>query len=209
MRQRWIIVVAAMAVAAGVGCNRSDAAISTAVTAKLLADTQLSGAEIQAETRNRVVTLTGTVDTAPAKDRALVIARQTDDVRDVIDRLEVRDRTAATSGGEAIDGPAPAGEPRADREERDGIADTARAIAAQGTATAGAYMTDGGITAAVKSKLIAATAVAAFTIDVDTKDAVVTLSGSVPTQADADRAVALALETAGVKQVVNKVRVGR
>ena len=43
------------------------------------------------------MTLTGDVDTATARDRAVMLARDTDGVTDVIDNLELTD-TAATTG---------------------------------------------------------------------------------------------------------------
>jgi hypothetical protein len=52
---------------------------------------------VNVDTQNHVVTLSGDLETAAAKDRALAIARETDGVRDVIDQLRVEE-TAATSG---------------------------------------------------------------------------------------------------------------
>jgi hyperosmotically inducible protein len=59
----------------------------------------------------------------------------------------------------------------------------------------------------VKTKVLADTSTPGLEINVDTKDGVVTLSGTVRTRAEADRAAALARETNGVKQVVNNLRV--
>jgi hypothetical protein len=55
----------------------------------------------------------------------------------------------------------------------------------------------------VQSKMAADDTVKAYQIDVDTKDRIVTLSG------EADRAVLLARESAGVKRVVSNLDVGR
>ena len=68
---------------------------------------------------------------------------------------------------------------------------------------------DSGITTAVKSKLAADDTVKAYQIDVDTRDGTVTLGGMVPSKAEADRAVAIARDTSGVKSVVNNLRIGR
>jgi hyperosmotically inducible protein len=71
--------------------------------------------------------------------------------------------------------------------------------------TAGELIEDGQLTAKIKSKMTLDDLVQARTINVDTQDGIVTLSGRVRTEAERDRAVALARETAGVKSVVNRL----
>lgn len=80
-----------------VACGQSDTGITTAVKTKMAADDTVKAYQVDVTTRNRVVTLAGKVNTSAAKERALVIARETDGVRDVIDRMTVTE-TAATSG---------------------------------------------------------------------------------------------------------------
>jgi osmotically-inducible protein OsmY len=58
-------------------------------------------------------------------------------------------------------------------------------------------------TAAIKSKLVADEGLAAFKIDVDSNDGVVTLSGSVSSPDDIARAMKIALEQDGVNRVVS------
>ena len=60
---------------------------------------------------------------------------------------------------------------------------------------------DGAITAAIKAKFANDQTVSAKTIDVDTKDGVVTLNGTVSSQAEADKAKELAQSVDGVKTV--------
>jgi len=67
--------------------------------------------------------------------------------------------------------------------------------------------TDAEITTAVKSKLLGDTKVGGLKIDVDTNNGVVTLTGPVNTVAERNEAVRLAKTTAGVKSVVNKLKV--
>jgi osmotically-inducible protein OsmY len=67
--------------------------------------------------------------------------------------------------------------------------------------------TDPGLTTAVKSKLAADDTVKAYKIDVDTKDAVVTLNGAVDSAAAKRRAVELARATEGVRDVVDQMTV--
>jgi hyperosmotically inducible protein len=60
----------------------------------------------------------------------------------------------------------------------------------------------------VKTKFLADTTISGLKIDVDTKDNVVTLSGTVPTAAEKRRAVEVARDTDGVKSVVDRLKVG-
>jgi hyperosmotically inducible periplasmic protein len=69
----------------------------------------------------------------------------------------------------------------------------------------GDTVTDAGITAAVKTKLLADTKVGGLKIDVDTNNGVVTLTGPVRTAAERTEALRLARTTTGVKNVVNKL----
>jgi len=67
-----------------------DAAITSAVKAKLLADTSVSGLQIDVDTAAGVVTLSGTVATKAEATRAVALARDTDSVTDVVDKIRVR-----------------------------------------------------------------------------------------------------------------------
>lgn len=69
-----------------------------------------------------------------------------------------------------------------------------------------AALADGALTTKIKSKMALDDLVQARSIDVTTKDGVVTLSGTVRSPREHDRAVQLAKETAGVKQVIDKLR---
>ena len=68
-------------------------------------------------------------------------------------------------------------------------------------------LTDGQITAKIKAKMALDDTVKAMSIDVDTDGPIVTVSGTVDTPAQRDRAIQLARETEGVKQVVDHLRV--
>jgi hyperosmotically inducible protein len=65
-----------------------------------------------------------------------------------------------------------------------------------------------GLTTKIKAKMSLDDTIDATRIDVDTENGVVTLSGSVATEAQRTRAVQLARETNGVRQVVDRLRVG-
>ena len=86
-------------------------------------------------------------------------------------------------------------------------------IEAPPAATSGVEMidmaADGAITTAVKTKFLADTAISGLKIDVDTKGSVVTLTGTVPTEAEKTKAVDTARKTDGVKDVVDNLKVGK
>jgi predicted small secreted protein len=66
---------------------------------------------------------------------------------------------------------------------------------------------DSAITAKVKASLLAEPGLKSTQIDVATKDATVTLSGTVPSPTMRDRAKQIAMSTEGVKNVVDKINV--
>ena len=76
---------------------------------------------------------------------------------------------------------------------------------AVGAAQAQDALTDGALTAKIKSKMALDDTVKALAIDVDTDGSVVTLSGTVNSQAERAKAVQLAKETAGVTSVVDRL----
>jgi osmotically-inducible protein OsmY len=70
-------------------------------------------------------------------------------------------------------------------------------------------LNDGGLTAKIKAKMALDDAVKARDLDVDTSATVVTVSGTVRTNAERDRALRLARETDGVTKVVDRIQVQR
>lgn len=181
------IAIAAMLT---VACAQSDPGITTAVKAKMAADDTVKSYRIDVDTKDRVVTLSGAVDTPQARERAIELAKGTDGVRDVVDRLTVTPGATPTTG---IDDPL-------QQKAREGADKAKEAMPDLG---------DAAITTKVKSKFLGDTDVPGLKIDVDTKDGVVTLTGTVPTKAEKQRAVELAKATDGVKSVVDNIKVGK
>jgi len=95
----WIAAVALVFVSAA--CAQTDAGITTAVKTKLAADADVKAYQIDVDTSNKVVTLSGSVDTATAKTRAVEIARGTDGVANVVDNIRVTATAAAPTMPEA------------------------------------------------------------------------------------------------------------
>ncbi|HEU5181139.1 MAG TPA: BON domain-containing protein [Candidatus Polarisedimenticolia bacterium] len=164
------LILAAMA-SLVISCKgTSDAAITGMVKTKLAADSKVNASEINVDTANGVVTLTGNIDSQEGKDRAIQLARDTKGVRDVNDMISVK--VGAATG----DAPSP------DR-------------------TVGERIDDAGITMRVKAKLLDDPNVKGLKIDVDTRDGVVYLTGAVSGEAERNRAIELARNTEGVKDV--------
>jgi osmotically-inducible protein OsmY len=63
--------------------------LTTKVKTKFLADERVSGLKIDIDSNNGVVTLTGTVSSAAEKNAAVALAKDTEGVKSVIDRLKV------------------------------------------------------------------------------------------------------------------------
>ena len=73
------------------GDGADDAWITSKVKAQLLADTAVKGMEINVDTKANVVTLTGTAESAAARDAAIKLAAGTKGVKNVIaDQLVVK-----------------------------------------------------------------------------------------------------------------------
>jgi len=70
----------------------SDAGITAKITAKMALDDLVKARHIDVSTDGTTVTLSGTTESVREHDRAVALARETDGVTRVIDRLEVRVR---------------------------------------------------------------------------------------------------------------------
>lgn len=170
------VVVLALAATLAVGCaGATDATITGMVKTRLAADGRVSASEINVDTTNGIVTLTGNVDGQEARDAAVKLARDTSGVSSVKDMISVRSGTAS---GEA---PNPG-----------------RSI--------GERVDDAGITLRVKARLLDDPLVKGLKIDVDTRDAVVFLTGSVGSEAERKQAVEIARTTEGVTDVQANLR---
>ena len=76
-------------------------------------------------------------------------------------------------------------------------------------AKVGQAVDEAALTSKIKAKMVLDDSIKARAIDVTTNGSVVTLTGTVGSQAEHDRAVALARETAGVTKVVDRLVIER
>jgi len=178
IRNVWSLAVLVAGLALMMSCAATETGVTTKVKAKFAADDIVKAAQIEVETNNGVVTLTGNVDSLEAKNRALELARNTTGVTSVVDMLSAR---TVSGGGDA---------PDTDR-------------------SAGEVLDDAGITMSVKSKLLDDPLVKGLRIDVDTREGVVFLTGSIGSNLEKDKAVQLARDTKGVKDVKSNLTLQR
>ncbi len=217
-------LIAAAAIALSTfACAETDPGITTAVKGKLAADDTVKAYRIDVDTKNRVVTLNGAVDTARARARAIELAKATDGVTEVVDRLTVTPGATPTTGvddkvqGAATDTPR-AADDKTDRAQskageaaRDADKKTDRAQNKAGDTSdrAGDAIGNAALTSAIKTKFLADTAISGLKIDVDSNNGAVTLTGTVPSAAEKTRAVRVARATDGVKSVVDRLKVSK
>ena len=182
MRKRLSTILAVLASAAlAVACGESDAGISTRVKAKISADRAITNTDqIEVSTQHKVVTLSGKTDSEAAKERAILLARGSEGVTSVVDNLTVA--PSASSGG--VGG---------------ALSEAAGKVAEA--------VDDAAITTAVKAKLIGDSQVSGTKIDVDTKDGIVTLKGTVKSDEEKSKAIQIARDTKGVQRVEDQLTV--
>jgi len=70
-------------------CSQTDAGVTTKVKAQLAADDLVKAHNVNVDTHEHVVTLSGDVETEAVRDQAVRIARGTEGVQRVVDELHV------------------------------------------------------------------------------------------------------------------------
>lgn len=105
------------------------------------------------------------------------------------------------------DGPSSVGTTGASAEKAREVGAKVGATAAAAAEQGRRAINDGAVTAKIKAKMALDDTVKALDIDVDTVGTTVTLSGVVSSDAQRQKALQLARETDGVKQVIDQLRV--
>lgn len=149
----------------------NDATTTATVKSKLLWNRNTEGLDIKVNTRNGIVTLEGRAGSEAASELAERLARNTEGVRQVENKL-----TVSAEGG---------------------TADKAR----ERVDNAGGAISDAWITSKVKSSFLFSSALDGLDISVDTKDGQVTLSGQVANDTEKSLAVETAENIRGVRGV--------
>ena len=159
------------------------------IHAQFVPDDALEDSDIDVDTNAGVVTLSGTVANDAGRARAIAIAKATDGVKSVTDKLRVAPEGSAGAAGSA--------------------ARTAGRETAGAAKTTGRKVTDGWITSKIYAQFLTEGALEDSDIDVDVTKGAVTLSGTVRSEAGRQRAVAIAKATEGVKTVKDSLKVSR
>jgi hyperosmotically inducible protein len=174
-----------------------DKWITMKIHSLFVPEAALDGSNVDVDTVNGVVTLSGTVATEAGRARALAIAKSTDGAKNVVDKLRIgaaerelddvaRDAGRATSGA-----------------AKEAAKDTKAA-----TRTTGRKATDGWVKSKIYAQYLTESALDDSDIDIDVANGVVTLNGTVKTAAGKTRAVAIAKATDRVKSVKDNLKVG-
>jgi hyperosmotically inducible periplasmic protein len=212
MRNFMIALVTIMALAC-FGCatkSVDDATLTATVKSKLAADTETSASSINVDSNGGVVTLNGAVSTAAEKSKAEQLAKNTEGVSRVVNNLSVKPGAGETVGNNrddnvtGADGKAAGAAERAG-EKAENAADKAGDKAAEAGRGAGEALSDATILTKIKTQILAAGIVGT---DVDVKEGVVTLNGSVENAQEKSQAADIARKTEGVKIVKNMLTVG-
>jgi len=177
--------------------SAQDKAISDRVAKRIAEEPGLKADAVNVKVENGVVTLSGMVANDADRARAERLAH-VEGVTKVDNHLKTHDDaksgvkgTAGSVAEKTKDGAEKVGE-----KTKEGLSKT------------GEVITDAWITSRISSKFVNEDLLHDSNIDVDTKDHVVTLNGTVLTAAGRRRAVAIAKEVEGVHRVVDKMTIG-
>ena len=99
MNQQRSVFLGVVAAVLAVACGPTDEGIGTKVKTNLSADETVKAAQVDVGVQKKVVTLSGTVDTPAIKERAVAVARGTDGVTDVVDRMTMKEQRSGPGPG--------------------------------------------------------------------------------------------------------------
>ena len=184
--------------------SAQDKAISERIANRIAADPGLKADAVAVKVDNGVVTLSGMVANNADRDRAERLAHVTG-VTKVHNDLHTRDGVKGTAG--TVADKTKEGAEKVGHETKEGAEKVAEKTK-EGVSKTGEVITDGWITSRISSKFVNEDVLHDSNINVDTKDHVVTLHGTVLSDAGRRRAVAIAKEVEGVHRVVDKITIG-
>jgi hyperosmotically inducible protein len=177
----------------------------------------LSGSNIDVDVKNGVVTLQGTVTSEAARARALEVARKNDGVKNVVDQLRIgppTDNKAERTMDRAGDKTARTAEKAGDKAERaadkaEDKLDRATDKTANAATKTGRAIDDGWIKSKIYTQYLADwnTVLDDSDIDIDVRNNMVTLNGTVKSAQAKAKAVSIAKATDGVKGVKDNLKV--
>jgi hyperosmotically inducible protein len=152
-----------------------DAQLTAQVQSRIFADDRLKGRQINVESHNAIITVSGEVASETERSQALVLARTTDGVSRVEDHLTVNVSMAPPIESEPSAAPV--------------------------------VVDDAAVMTTIQAKYFVDPTIKESEIDVSVKDGVVLLQGTVPDAAARQRAIAIARNSQGVLQVVDRLTI--
>lgn len=187
----------ALAQATAATTSSQDKAISERIAKRIADEPGLKADAVSVKVENGVVTLSGLVANRADRARAERIAH-VEGVTRVENNLKTREGAKDSVKGTA----GAVGEKTKDGAEK--VADKSK----EGLSKAGEKITDTWITGRVSAKFVNEDLLHDSNIDVDSKDHVVTLKGTVLSAAGRRRAVEIAKSVEGVRRVVDNLTIG-
>jgi osmotically-inducible protein OsmY len=176
--------------------------IEKKIEQRLHANASLKAYNVKAEVNGGIVTLTGTVATEAQKARAGQLARVAGVTR--VDNQITVDPEASTRGTTGMI----ADKAKEGAEKTKEGAKTAAEKTKEGAVKVGSEVTDAYILTRVKSKFLGEDLLKGSDINVDCDKHIVTLRGTVTSEAGRARAIEQAKEVEGVTRVVDKLTIG-
>lgn len=187
----WATLMLAILIVPSSGCSKqdageasaqiqqqiSDATVTASIKTALALNEHVNAFDINIDTSSGVVTLRGEVETTGEKNLAGKIARATDNVKDVKNEITVN--------------------PQAAKREQAGSS----------APSYGQKIRDASITASIESRYAWDRDVSSSKVEVDTQGGVVTLTGTVDGDPARKRAVRIAADTSGVREVRDQLQV--
>lgn len=181
-----------------------DDTLTKRIDAKIDAVASLKKYDIDVDVENGVATLTGEVRTEAEKLRAGREAKVPGVTR--VDNQITIDENAGTSTANRAGNATRGAVGTAANTTREGVG-VAVDKTKEGLSKTGEVISDSWITTKVNAKFVGEDLLKGSHIKVDTSNHVVTLTGTIPTQAGRDRAVAIARETDGVTKVIDALTI--
>jgi osmotically-inducible protein OsmY len=169
----------------------TDDQLEQQIDDRFQADTTMNDTNLDVDVDRGMITLSGTVNSADQKDRAMEIVRELHPNATMNDRITVEPGEVSRT------------------EYTEDLAREQRRKATDWGDNIGDSLDDAWIHAKITTKLVGDTDTAARRINVDVERNVVTLRGTVETAMEKEEAERLAKETDGVTRVNNLLKVGK
>jgi hyperosmotically inducible protein len=185
-----------------------DGWITMKIHSMFIPEDALEGSNIDVDTTSGVVTLSGTVANEAGRARALAVAKSTDGVKNVVDKLRIGPAEREIDDVARGEGEATSNAAREAGRDASGVAKDVAAETRAAAKTAGRKVTDGWVKSKIFAQYLTEDSLDDSDIDIDVANGVVTLNGTVKSAAGKARAVAIAKATDRVSAVKDNLTVG-